>query len=68
MKVRLKFRKIRYRLRSLWVGVLWEKSCFYGTGEGMFRELHVWIGIIPFFPVLLTLKWKEKFFNAKETL
>jgi len=63
MEFKIRWKNVRYRLKGFWVGVISERSYAFTT-EGSYSYLNIWVSVVPFFPVLIQLKWKDKFPNA----
>ena len=49
--------KIEYKLQDFWVGIFWKSDIEHGQGETV-KRYHIWICLIPCFPIHIITKYK----------
>ena len=48
--------KLEFKLQDFWIGAYWENEIEYLVGDRVIRNLHIWICLMPCFPIHIIIK------------
>jgi len=46
-----------FKLQDFYIGLFWKQEKCFGQGE-FIKRYHIWVCLIPCFPIHLTTRWK----------